>query len=279
MPDLTLDHVIIGVADLNAASASLTTALGREPSWRGRHPTYGTSNVLYRLESSYLELLAPDPDATAAAAGQAWAGSLGRFLNEKGEGLFSIALQTPNVMATTALARSRGLPVEDPAEGEGRDVVTGATRRWSNARIPPESTRGTRCFFIQHLSPPDALPPAGVLGRLETAVLDIASMCIESAEVDAGRAMWRDTFGLQEESRSEGGWRYDLGNASLLLQPGPRAADTPDRWSLLVLRVYSLNDAIERLVQSKVAYEHGEAFGIRGITVSACGSTILLTDA
>lgn len=71
--ELSLDHVIIGVADLQSASARMTAVLGREPSWRGRHPSYGTANVLYRLGFSYIELLAPDPEATTATA---WTGSL-----------------------------------------------------------------------------------------------------------------------------------------------------------------------------------------------------------
>jgi catechol 2,3-dioxygenase-like lactoylglutathione lyase family enzyme len=114
MPDLSLDHVIIGVADLAAASASLTTVLGRTPSWRGRHPSYGTANVLYRLETAYLELLAPDPDATTTTA---WTGSLGRFLNERGEGLFSVALQTTDVQATAAAARRAWPAGRGPGRG------------------------------------------------------------------------------------------------------------------------------------------------------------------
>lgn len=278
MQPVRLDHVIIGVADLSAASTSLTALLGREPSWRGRHPSYGTANVLYRLESSYLELLAPDPDATTTTA---WTGSLGRFLNDRGDGLFSVALQTDDIQAAVATVRERGLPIEDPAEGSGQDLTTGAVRKWTNARIPPESTRGTRCFIIQHLSPADALPMASTPGRQETAVLDVAAVGIDSAEPDGARRMWREVFGLAERGieGEPGVYSYDLGNATLKLRPGEARGDTPDSWSLLVLRVYSLNDLIERLVQSKLAYEHSTSFGLRGVTVEACGARFLLTDA
>ena len=34
--------------------------LGRGPSWHGRHPAFGTRNVLFRLANTYVELLAPD---------------------------------------------------------------------------------------------------------------------------------------------------------------------------------------------------------------------------
>jgi len=67
MSALSFDHVIIGVADLEAAAAALGRVLGRTPSWRGRHPTYGTANVLFRLGSAYVELLAPDAALAVAA--------------------------------------------------------------------------------------------------------------------------------------------------------------------------------------------------------------------
>ncbi len=57
----SLDHVIVAVRDLDAATGVYSRLLGREPSWRGSHPELGTANTLFRLERSYLELLAPDP--------------------------------------------------------------------------------------------------------------------------------------------------------------------------------------------------------------------------
>lgn len=233
--------------------------------------------MLYRLESSYIELLAPDPEATTATA---WTGSLGRYLNERGDGLFSVALQTRDVAETVRRARERGLPVEDPLDGEGHDLTTGAVRRWTNARIPPEATRGTRCFFIQHRSPADALPPAPVSGRFESAALDVVAIGAVSAEIDAARAMWREVFGLAE-SRLDGMqdvWRYDLGNASLLLQAAATPDDPPDRWSVLALRVHSLNDCVERLTQMRLHSEHRDLFGLRGVLVEACGARMYLAE-
>ena len=58
MPDFTLDHVVIAVRDLDAATADYTALLGREPSWRGEHPKYGTQNTLFRIDNTYIELLA-----------------------------------------------------------------------------------------------------------------------------------------------------------------------------------------------------------------------------
>ena len=60
MNDLALDHVVIAVADLETATSDYVALLGRAPSWRGSHPQYGTRNTLFRIDNTYLELLAPD---------------------------------------------------------------------------------------------------------------------------------------------------------------------------------------------------------------------------
>jgi hypothetical protein len=288
MAELTLDHVIIGVEDLGRGAAELSRVLGRRPSWRGRHPTYGTANVLFRLDNAYLELLAPDPEAAAGAAGsragQAWAGSLGRFLISRGGGLFSIALQTADVFAAAERARSRGLPVEEPLPGSGIDLDTGARREWVNARIPPEATRGARCFFIEHRSPADALPPAPLDAPAATAAASVAAVVTGSREVEGARRMWREVFGLREEPAS-GGWRFDLGNATLFLQETPSAASAqeggegqPDSWLALVLTVGDMDGAAARLRGAGIAVEPAEAAGFAGIALDACGARLLLTE-
>ena len=62
----TIDHIIIAVSDLAEASAEYSTLLGREPSWRGAHPDYGTANTLFKLDNTYIELLAPQGKGMAA---------------------------------------------------------------------------------------------------------------------------------------------------------------------------------------------------------------------
>lgn len=62
----TIDHIIIAVADLAEASAEYSALLGRAPSWRGAHPDYGTANTLFKLDNTYIELLAPQGEGMAA---------------------------------------------------------------------------------------------------------------------------------------------------------------------------------------------------------------------
>ena len=44
----SLDHVVVAVNDLARATDTYRRLLGREISWRGEHPGFGTANVLFR---------------------------------------------------------------------------------------------------------------------------------------------------------------------------------------------------------------------------------------
>ena len=82
MTALTLDHIVFAVRDLEQATESYRRVLGREPSWRGNHPSYGTANALFRLDNSYVELLAP---AGEAGADSPWLRALRERLDGAGE--------------------------------------------------------------------------------------------------------------------------------------------------------------------------------------------------
>jgi hypothetical protein len=64
---LTLDHLVVGAADLDIGRAWAREVLGVEPIIGGRHAFMGTHNLVLRLDDPdrelYLEILAIDPDA------------------------------------------------------------------------------------------------------------------------------------------------------------------------------------------------------------------------
>lgn len=191
--DLTLDHVVIAVRDLGAARESYTALLGRSPSWSGRHPAYGTENVLYRLENTYVELLSPRGDAAPGS----WGERLLAHLARGGDGLWAIAIGTADLDARVAILRARGLPVADPAPGEGEDLDTGARRAWRNAFIPVEATRGVNCFLIKHLSPPNALPVARPLAPEGSYVTRVDHVVVPSSNLAAARRLWSEVMGVR----------------------------------------------------------------------------------
>jgi len=194
MSDLRLDHLVIAVRDLDAATADYTALLGRSPSWRGGHPAYGTRNTLFRIDNTYVELLG----LGEGKKNPRWAGELSRFLKERGEGLYAVALGVDDVDGTAREMRRRGLEILDPADGSGADETTGAHRAWRNAQLRVASTHGVRLFFIQHYSPADALPVAPVADDAATThVRRMDHIVVLSAEMEVSRQLWGDTLGAR----------------------------------------------------------------------------------
>ena len=187
---VALDHVVIAVRDLDAAAESYARLLGRASSWRGVHPGAGTANALFRLENSYLELLAPaGPGALAAALEARLAGA--------GEGLFALAFGTRDAEACRAALAARGLEPGPVASGVGRDVESGAWREWRNVVLPPARTRGVPLFAIEHRSPPELLPLVAPLGAPAAAPHALDHVVVRSADADASRALYGDGLGLR----------------------------------------------------------------------------------
>jgi|SoiMethySBSTD1v2_1073268.scaffolds.fasta_scaffold1562558_1 glyoxalase-like protein len=71
MPAAHIDHILVGVPDLDATLAGLSTKLGVQPVYGGKHPR-GTHNALLSLGAhTYLELIALQPGAKGADFGMA----------------------------------------------------------------------------------------------------------------------------------------------------------------------------------------------------------------
>lgn len=185
-----LDHVILAVRDLDAACDEYRALLGLAPSWRGIHPDWGTANVLFRLENTYLELLAP--------AGEGPLGSvLAHWLDSSGDGLIGLALATDDIEACRSVMAERDLDPGPVEHGHGRDISTGAERRWRRFSLPLNRTRGIMLFPIQHDSPADALPAARADGDAGASVHALDHVVVQTIDADAARRLYRDGFGLR----------------------------------------------------------------------------------
>ena len=261
MPDFTLDHVVIAVRDLDQATADYTALLGRAPSWRGDHPAYGTRNTLFRIDNTYVELLALGPLGAHGGDGR-WAGELARFLDVQGEGVYALALGTGDVDQAARLMRKGGLEVVDPADGEGFDGETGAHREWRNAMVIPRSTNGARIFFIEHRSPPDALPSATQVGDEGAVVKRMDHAVVLSADMESSRRLWGDILGARlalDRTFPERNTRilfYRLGDITVEISGGAQQTEEgigkPDRMWGLAWGVDDLEATCRRLLSSGV---------------------------
>jgi catechol 2,3-dioxygenase-like lactoylglutathione lyase family enzyme len=188
---VALDHVIVGVRDLDAAAVDYAKLLGRAPSWRGDHPVWGTENALFRLENTYLELIAASGEGPFGA-------TLRARLEDRGEGPIGFALRTDDAAALAIALRERGLDASDPVAGEGCDAATGAVRRWKNVMIPgAAASRGIFVFGIEHLSPPDALPLLVPSGAAESAISGIDHLVVRTEAPDAAIRFYGERLGLR----------------------------------------------------------------------------------
>lgn len=185
-----LDHVILAVRDLDAAEADYRRVLGLEPSWRGGHPEGGTANVLFRVDNTYLELLAPDGDGPAGAM-------LGLWLDAHGDGIVGLAFATDDLDGCRKELAARGLAPGEAEAGHGRDANSGAERRWRRAALPFDRTRGVLLFPIEHQTPADALPMARAQGDAAAAVHALDHVVLQTTDGEAVKALYGDGLGLR----------------------------------------------------------------------------------
>lgn len=129
-----LDHLVLAVEQLGPALEAWQGAfdLAAEPPVRpaGTHMELAFLNF-EAPGGSFVELVRPTEERHRVA----------RFLAERGEGMFSLSLQVPDLDAAVAELRARGLPVSDPEAG-----VLPETRV---ARIPRASGHGVAVQLIE----------------------------------------------------------------------------------------------------------------------------------
>ena len=145
-----IDHVIVGVRDLEAARASYQR-LGFQLTPRGRHVGWGTANYCVMFESDYLELL-------GIVDASQFTNNLDRFLAER-EGLVSLALRTADAHATHAAWQAAGLAPAAVA-ALGRRLEPATELRFENVMLAPEATHGAALFACAALTPELMRQPA-----------------------------------------------------------------------------------------------------------------------
>ena len=185
----SLDHLVIAVRDLDVATTTYATLLGRAPSWRGDHPGAGTANALFRLGNTYVELLSP---VGSGVLGDALVAQLER----DGEGPYALAFGTPDAAACAASLRANGVGCSEPFDGSGRERSSGVERQWRLVVLSPADTRGVRLFAVEHRSPAEVLPPAVAVDE-RGAVSGVDHAVIMTADPDAACALYRDRLALR----------------------------------------------------------------------------------
>ena len=179
-----LDHIVIAVADPDAAAATLEAELGLVATGGGRHDALGTFNRLVWLGDTYLELLGIFERALAE---RSWLGAPTMEMLSRGGGLTTWALATDTLAIDLAALRAAGSDLGDSIVGQRRRA-DGALVSWRLA-VPARLGPSEPPFLIEHdaasaeWTPPDratrlvlAHPLGGPvrLEALELAVDDVS---------------------------------------------------------------------------------------------------------
>ena len=126
MQNVSIDHVIVGIADLEQGIRLLTEVTGVAPERGGQHPGCGTQNALLSLgPHTYLELIAPAGEPSEEM----------KFLTDLHE-LTPIgwAIATRDLDATKSRLETAGFRVSAPRDGS-RVRPDGQVLRWRAAAL------------------------------------------------------------------------------------------------------------------------------------------------
>lgn len=123
---ISLDHLVYGTSDLEAAIDRLEHALGVRAALGGRHAAWGTRNALISLgEDTYLEILAPDPHAPEGVGPR-----LFQVDRQREPRLLTWAAKGANLKQVAASARSQGVDLGEVQSGS-RSQPDGVVLSWA----------------------------------------------------------------------------------------------------------------------------------------------------
>jgi len=209
-----LDHIIIGVNNLEQATKIFGEKLGLKASGGGIHPVGGTANRIIVIGDTYLELI------TVRAPAEAQQSILDRL--SKGEGYLNFVLASNDIQADSAALRGRGVSISGPTPGQLKSPE-GRTRGWSRVDIERPDLVQHYPFLIQHDSTGEerryrlagwATPPAHPLGAIK-----VLSVTIAVADLEEATSRFQHIYGLHPSEPFSGeadGWEARL--VSFLLE-------------------------------------------------------------
>jgi methylmalonyl-CoA/ethylmalonyl-CoA epimerase len=127
-----VDHVGLAVTDLEAAVEHYRRAFGIEPVHRETLEDQGVEEVLFKVGSSYIQLLRPLGADT----------HVGRFLARRGEGIHHVGYRVSDIAVALDRLRAQGVPLVDEHPRPG-------SRGTTVAFVHPKGFRGVLVELVQ----------------------------------------------------------------------------------------------------------------------------------
>jgi catechol 2,3-dioxygenase-like lactoylglutathione lyase family enzyme len=271
-----LDHVVVLVRDIEAASLACQTLFARSPAWRNTGD--GAARVLFTLDNMTLELMAPEGDGAPADR-------IRDVLAAQGEGLASICFASRDIAKMHRRLDRLALKPEPVTPTESRDTTSGATLSWQRTRTATSATRGVRLFFLElaRERPLSVRTAAASITALDHVV-------IATADPEAAAALYGARLGLDmalDRSHPEWGRLMFFRCGDLIVEivhrPGKDSDASRDRLWGLSWRVADVDATRARLASAGVEVSEvrtGRKPGTRVLTVRSgtCGIPTLLVE-
>jgi catechol 2,3-dioxygenase-like lactoylglutathione lyase family enzyme len=275
-----LDHVVVVVSDIKAAATAYQILFARTPSWQDSGD--GADRVLFTLDNTTLELMAPNDDGANA-------NRIRTVLTEQGEGMASLCFRTRDI-ATMHRRLDRLTLQPDPIkDAESRDAVSGAMLSWKRTRAATEMTRGVRLFFIEL----EKERPLSVR-TVPASVTAMDHVVVGTADPERAAALYGARLGLDmalDRSHPEWGRLMFFRCGDMIVEvahrPGKEqskeTATAPDKLRGVCWRVADIEATRRRLVEAGVDVSEarpGRKPGTKVMTVrtGTCGVPTLLME-
>jgi catechol 2,3-dioxygenase-like lactoylglutathione lyase family enzyme len=271
-----LDHIVVLVEDIEAATSAYETLLGRLPAWRNSDD--GAERVLFTLDNMSLELMAPHGFSVPADR-------IREVIKNSGEGLASLCFATGDIAKMHRRLDRVALKPEPVAEVESRDSISGAMLHWKRTRAATDLTRGVRMFFLELA---EARPRSAA--AVETPVLGLDHVVVSTEDPDRAAALYGARLGLDmalDRTHQDWGQLMFFRCGDLIVEVVRRPGTTGDRlhdklWGLS-WRVADIDAVRTRLVEAGIDVSEvrtGRKPGTRVMSVrsGACGIHTLFLE-
>ncbi len=194
-----LDHAVLVCPSIDQGEAAYAALLGREPDWRSQDAA-GSASVMFQLENTALELLAPSGTGPASRR-------LHGMLDSEGPGLKSLVFASAGIAATRTLLDRRGLKPDEVATAESVDPFTARARYWQRFRLDESVTHGVRVFVLQRRADDPVAYKAGPAGTITA----LDHVVVNTANPDRAAALYGARLGLRFAlDRSNSDWDMRL---------------------------------------------------------------------
>jgi catechol 2,3-dioxygenase-like lactoylglutathione lyase family enzyme len=271
-----LDHAVVVLRDIEAGITAYRSLFARAPAWRAEAD--GVATVLFTLDNTTLELMAPNADTESAARIRA-------VLDAQGEGLASICFRTGDIERMHRRLERLALKPSPVGEAQSRDIGSGATLQWKRTRTETEATRGVRLFFLERTMerPVSTATEAAPITAMDHVV-------VATGDPDRAAALYGARLGLDmalDRSHPDWGRLMFFRCGDLIVEvahhPGSSLDPARDRLRGLCWRVENADATRERLLSAGIDVSEvrtGRKPGTRVMTVrnGTCGVPTLLIE-